>query len=314
MLGLFRVLISNNLFNFIYMYRNFSTIVLLVLTISFLGLGSCVSKKKFLNEVSLRVVCDSTLQQLSAHNLSLNRDIASLELALAEKTGERNAFREVIDKQDLQIDQLNQELRDLADQSLDNQEAQGVALQNKKRELAEKQAVINGFKSALEQQHQKLDELVGRVRDSFPDESLEGMAFEVRKGLGRISIPEKLLFRPGSTRLNKSAYGLLEKIAAVLVQYPEMDISVVGHTDNKPVKTRSYSDNWDLSVLRASPIARVLTKDFGLNPSKVTACGKGDSKPKASNDTPEGREQNRRTELVIYPPVDKLVKMVQESK
>ncbi len=296
------------------MNRIYSKVILLFLTSSIFCLGSCVSKKKFLNEVSLRVVCDSTLQQLSSHNLSLNRDIANLELALAEKTGERNAFREVIDKQDLQIDELDQKLRDLADQSVNNRETQNIALLNKSQKLADKQAVINRFKSTIEQQNQQLMELIGKVRDSFPDQNVEDMVFEVKKGLGYISISEKLLFRSGSIKLNKNAFGLLEKIATVLVQYPEMDVFVVGHTDNQPVKTRCYSDNWDLSVLRASPVVRTLTKDLGLNPNQITACGKGDSKPNASNDSPEGRGQNRRTELVIYPPTGKLMKMIRESK
>ena len=274
--------------------------------------SSCVSKKKFTNEVARRANCDSTLQQLNSHNLLLNGEIAELKLKLAEKTGEAKAFWELIDKQDKQIDRLNKEIEKMTDQSLSQQTTLDGALQLKSQTIAEKEAIIQGLKDAVAAQRQQLQELLDRISAALPEYSSDDLSMEIKKGLGHIRISEQLLFRKGTTRLNSRAYAILEKIANVLMEYPQTKILVVGHTDNKPVKSRSLKDNWDLSVLRATPIVRMLTKDLGLSPNQVTAAGKGEFKPIASNDSSGGREKNRRTELVIYPPVDKILKMVEE--
>lgn len=271
---------------------------------------SCVSKKKYLREVSNRTVCDSTLQMINTRNLSLNGEIATLKLQLAEKTGERNALRDLHDKQNQQIDRLEQELRKLTNQSQNRQQTLDVTLQQKERELDAQKAAIQNFKKAILSQEESLKELIDKVTINLSSYSSEELSMEVKNGLGYISISEQVLFRRGSTRTTSKAYDILESIARVLLEYPQMDIYVLGHTDNQPVRNRDLADNWDLSVLRSTPVVRMLTKEFGLNPNQVTAGGKGDSKPKSSNDTAEGREQNRRTEIVIYPPTDNILKMI----
>lgn len=275
---------------------------------------SCVSKKKYLREVSKRTVCDSTLQMINTRNLSLNGEIATLKLQLAEKTGERNALRDLHDKQNQQIDRLEQELRKLTNQSQNQQQSLDVTIQQKERELEAKKAAIQNFKNTILAQEEALKELIDKVSANLSTYSVEDLSLEVKNGLAYISISEQVLFLRGTTKATSKAYDILESIARVLLEYPQMDIFVLGHTDNQPVRNWDLVDNWDLSVLRATPVVRMLTKEFGLNPNQVTAGGKGDSKPKSSNDTSEGREQNRRTEIVIYPPTDNILKMVLDYK
>lgn len=278
------------------------------------SLGSCVSKKKFLAEVSNRMAVDSTLQQINLHNLELNREIAGLQINLAEKTGEARAFREIIDKQDNQIDQLDEEIRSLKSQSLNTQVTLDEALKLKQQNITDLKKVISGFQEAVTTQEEQVKNLIGQLANALNEYNSEDLSLELKDGLGYIRIAESLLFRTGSTRLSKTAPELIEQITNVIMQFPQMDITVIGHTDNQPTKSRSLKDNWDLSVLRATPVVRLMTKEFGLNPNKVIAAGKGDSKPKTSNDTAEGRTSNRRTEILIHPPTDKLLERIKAGK
>ena len=274
---------------------------------------SCVSKKKFLAEVDRRTTCDSTLQAINTRNLQLNREIATLKLELAEKTGEGNALREIYDKQVSQIDNLEGQIRRLNDQSVNNQEAMGGKLQQKENELADKQAVIDGFKMTINEQEEQLRELIGKVANNLNSYSGDEISLAVKDGQGYIILSEETIYRKGSTRLSGKAYEILDSISLVLLQYPQMDILVLGHTDNQPTRSRNLKDNWDLSVLRATPVVRMLVDEFGLNPNQVICGGKGDSKPRTSNDSAEGRQKNRRTEIIIYPSTDKLVKMIKSG-
>jgi chemotaxis protein MotB len=106
---------------------------------------------------------------------------------------------------------------------------------------------------------------------------------------------------------------ILEKISDVLSRHAELDIVVEGHTDNVPIKSKEFKDNWDLSVIRATTVARILTRDYGLNPSQVTAAGKGEFQPKASNETAEGRALNRRTEIILAPRLDQVLRLITEN-
>lgn len=270
---------------------------------------SCVGKKKFLAEVANRTNCDSTLQALNRHNLILNREIADLNLQLAEKKGEVKALGGIHDKQVKQIDHLESEIRRMSNASLNQQQTLDVALQARDREIAEQQATIKGFKDAILTQEQHLKDLIGKVTSNLSRYSSDDFSVEFKKGEGYIILSDNLLFKKGTTTLSKNAYDVLEAISRVLAEYPQMTATIVGHTDNQPGKT----DPWQMSALRATPVVALLTKEFGLNPNQVTAAGKADAKPIATNETPKGREQNRRTEIVISPPTDKILKMVLES-
>ena len=246
--------------------------------------------------------------------MDLSTEIAQLKLELAEKTGEGNALRELKEKQDKQIDRLEKEIETLTDKSLNQQQSLDGALKQKEQELQAKKADIQSFKEAISSQEQDLNDLIGKVASNLSSYPQEELAVEVKKNVGYIRLSNRLLFRKGTQRLSSNAYDVLESISRVLQQYPQMDVHVLGHTDNQPTRDKRLKDNWDRSVLQATPVVRMLTDEFGLNPNQITAGGKGESKPKAGNDTAEGREKNRRTEIVVYPPSDKVLKMITEYK
>ena len=287
----------------------FHFILIILSTFLLLPLTSCVSKKKFRAEVANRTACDSTLQVINKRNLTLNRELADLNLQLAEKTGEVKALNGIHDKQVKEINHLESEIRKLTNQSLSQQQNLDGELQRKEKELADKQAVIQSFKDAIQTNETQLNEMISKVGNYLSNYKAEDLELEVKNGRGYIRLSEGLVFRKGTTKMTNNAYEIMEAIARVLVENPQMDIAVLGHTDNQPVRN---SDSWDVSVLRATPIVQMLTKEFGINPNQIIAGGKGDSKPLSSNDTSQGRERNRRTEIVIYPPTDKLLKKIQD--
>ena len=120
---------------------------------------------------------------------------------------------------------------------------------------------------------------------------------------------EKLLFPSGSTEVNPKGKQALQKVADVLKKNRDISIAVEGHTDNVPISTASIKDNWDLSVLRATSVIRILT-DAGVDAKQITASGRGEFFPVASNSNAEGKAKNRRTEIILTPNYEELVKLL----
>jgi chemotaxis protein MotB len=113
--------------------------------------------------------------------------------------------------------------------------------------------------------------------------------------------------------VNAQGRNALGKLAQVLNKQTEIDVYIEGHTDNVPIKTAVYQDNWDLSVIRATSVVRILTETYGVAPMQIQPCGRGEFKPVATNETAEGRAKNRRTEIIMAPRLDKLFEMLQNN-
>jgi chemotaxis protein MotB len=121
---------------------------------------------------------------------------------------------------------------------------------------------------------------------------------------------DKLLFKSGSAAIESKGKEAIQVLAGVLDKTPDIDILVEGHTDSIPIRTAIYRDNWDLSVARATSIVRILTDEYQIAPIRLTASGKGEYSPKASNATPEGRATNRRTEIILSPKLDEIMQLL----
>jgi len=135
----------------------------------------------------------------------------------------------------------------------------------------------------------------------------------VEKSVVFIELSDKMLFRTGSTELSPRAREVLSKVATVLNGKPDQEVLVEGHTDNVPISRDCFRDNWDLSASRAVAITRILQKDYNVDPARITAGGRGEYVPLASNDTPEGRSTNRRIRIVILPKLDQFYGMIEDG-
>lgn len=153
--------------------------------------------------------------------------------------------------------------------------------------------------------------LVLNLKRSLSDINDEDVLVEVRGGLVHVSISDKLLFTSGSSKLNRKAEGVLAKIASIINDHKDLEVMVEGHTDDVPMSNSCISDNWDLSVKRATAVVRELEGKHYVDPARLTAAGRSEFMPKAENDTAEGRGMNRRTEIVLAPKMDQFFKLLE---
>ena len=141
----------------------------------------------------------------------------------------------------------------------------------------------------------------------------EDIEVSVEKGVVFVSISDKLLFRSGSYNVTNAAKEVLGKVAKVVNNKPDFEFMVEGHTDNVPYASGVLLDNWDLSAKRATSIVRILQKDFGVDPKRMTAAGRSYYVPLASNDSAGDRAKNRRTRIVVLPKIDQFYNMIEEG-
>ncbi|MFT4535056.1 MAG: chemotaxis protein MotB [Saprospiraceae bacterium] len=153
--------------------------------------------------------------------------------------------------------------------------------------------------------------LVMNLKRSLSNINDTDIQVEVRGGLVHVSISDKLLFKSGSASINQKADDVLAKIASVINDHDQLQVLVEGHTDDVPMNTTCISDNWDLSVKRATAVVRSLSSEHYVSPERLTAAGRSSYVPKDDNDTAEGRSRNRRTEIIIQPRLDQFFQLME---
>ena len=182
------------------------------------------------------------------------------------------------------------------------------------------EAVMNYDKEKIEQVYRtekvinKVKQLLNSVKDALLGFSTDELTVREKDGKVYVAMSDKLLFQSGSARLDKRGEEALGKLAEVLNKQTDIDVFIEGHTDNKPINTVQFKDNWDLSVIRATSVVRILIKNYGVNPLQIQPSGRGEYMPVDDNETAEGRSKNRRTEIIMAPKLDKLFQMLQTSE
>jgi chemotaxis protein MotB len=220
-------------------------------------------------------------------------------------------------KQQSEIATLKATYSELTTRFDEYQKSSGSQLDKLSSDLGNKQAILKQREARLQQLEQILrrqDSLLTRLNNSVKNALLgfnsDELTVEMRDGKVYISLSDKLLFKSGAANVEKKGEEALQKVAEVLNKNQDVSIAIEGHTDNVPVKTAIYKDNWDLSAARATNVVRLLTNEYGMDARRLTAAGKGEFFPVASNDTPEGKAKNRRTEIVLTPKLDELMKLI----
>ena len=152
--------------------------------------------------------------------------------------------------------------------------------------------------------------LTNKLTRSLSREELKDVDVKVLKGVVYISLNDNMLYKSGSYEISPAAAATLSKIAKIITDYKDYEVLVEGNTDNVPIRQTNISNNWDLSALRASSVVQELQNKYGVNPSRLTAGGRGEYNPVADNETPEGRSQNRRTQIIITPQLDQFLDLI----
>jgi len=180
-------------------------------------------------------------------------------------------------------------------------------------EMAEKEQRVNELEDILQRQDSIVEELRHTVSNALLGFRDEGLSVEIRNGKVYVSLEENLLFATGSTQVDRQGEQALRELASVLEQNPEISIMIEGHTDDVPVRSgASFQDNWDLSVLRATAIVRILQRHGDIDPQRFLAAGRGEYHPVDPDDSPEARRKNRRTEIILTPQLDELFRIIEQ--
>jgi len=155
--------------------------------------------------------------------------------------------------------------------------------------------------------------LTNNLTRSLSREELQDVDVQVLKGVVYISLADNMLYKSGDYQISERAGEILNKIAKIIKDYKDYDVLIEGNTDNVPISRPNIRNNWDLSTLRASSVVQALQNDYGVDPKRMTAGGRGEYNPVASNESEAGRMKNRRTQIIITPKLDQFMDLIEKA-
>ena len=261
---------------------------------------SCVTKKKFmLAELAATASKDSLQGLLTDCRNTGNQMSVQIKNLMRDTTKMGNSIRQY---------------QSMLNVNMTEQEKLNALLNQKKNELNERERTINELQQMINAQNEKVRKLLSSVKDALLGFSSDELTVREKDGKVYVAMSDKLLFQSGSARLDKRGEEALGKLAEILNKQTDIDVFIEGHTDNKPINTVQFKDNWDLSVIRATSVVRILIKNYNVNPLQIQPSGRGEYMPVDDNETAEGRSKNRRTEIIMAPKLDKLFQMLQSTE
>ena len=258
-------------------------------------LSSCVSKKKYDMLKQGKAETEQYLREYKDKYYKCNLDKEKYQTRLEALNENNKTLQDALDKcvnlnqqGDVNISKLLEEI------NKSNKYIKMLIVENKKKD--------------------SLNQVLGsRITRSLNTEDTKDLDVKVKKGVVFISLSDKMMFKSGKTVINEQAGEMLLKLARIINDYKDYEVLIEGHTDNVPIHNSCIKDNWDLSAMRATAIARKLQEDYGVDPARLTAGGRGEWVPKASNDTAEGRNENRRTEIILLPKLDQFNELMEKG-
>ena len=275
-------------------------VFLLTMVAGVLLISSCASKKDLEN-------CQNENRELTANYQNTKEElaaskarVASLEEQLAQQKKNVAALQNALDKSLVNANANNINISKLVDQI--NESNQYI------RHLVEVKSKSDSLNMVL----------TNNLTRSLSREEMKEVDIKVLKGVVYISLADNMLYKSGSYEINDRAEETLRKIAKIIMDYKDYDVLIEGNTDNVPVNTKSAAmknirNNWDLSALRASSVVQYLQEHFGVAPKRLTAGGRGEYNPIASNDTELGKQRNRRTQIIITPKLDQFMDLIDKA-
>ena len=311
---------------------------LLVLSV-IIALASCVSTKEFnavqddlketnskLKEVRMELEAAqtelaSTRKLLEGKNKNLNKQleealynlnvqmqkVSSLERQLADSQRQLEALSAGSSEE---IEKLLAELQT----TRENLNTREDKLREAENELEERNQRLIELQNILARKDQAVKDLKNKVMDALVGFNNKGLTVHEKNGKVYVSLDEKLLFQSGQWKVDPRGQQAIRQLAEVLAENPDINIMVEGHTDNVPMSgSGAVKDNWDLSVMRATAVTNILTQNGSIDPSRVIAAGRGEFVPISSNETSEGRQMNRRTEIILTPKLDELLEILESN-
>jgi chemotaxis protein MotB len=284
-------------------------------------LSSCVTSKKY-NQLSTNFQeSEKTVQSLKEQNQSLKVQNDQAQIR--------------IEKQTMEYDDLLTKYKDLESQlkSLQVGSSEEIArlivkLQETQTDLQKREEILKTAQTELELRSQRMkeleiaiqqkDEAVKQLRQKVIDALVgfnnKGLTIQEKNGKVYVSLDEQLLFKTGQWEVDPKGQQALSNLAEVLAVNPDINVLVEGHTDNVPMRgSGMVKDNWDLSVMRATAVTRILLKNKAIEPKRITSAGRGEFFPIDEADKPEARQKNRRTEIILTPRLDEIFRILENN-
>jgi len=286
------------------------TVVLLTL----LFLASCVSKKKFTALESERDEYRAAMAQKEESLLRTQEELAEAQRQLAQRDTD---LAKALSREEALQGQL--EYMELANTNLlDRMRELSLVSQSGAESIKQSLEVMDKQSNYIQELQGKIQEkdslnlvLVMNLKRSLADVNDEDVQIQVKGSKVFVSLSDKMLYRSGSAEIQPAALNVLGKVARIIKDHQDLDVLVEGHTDNVPIQTNCMADNWDLSAKRATAVVRVMQWRYGVTPSRLTAAGRSEYIPKATNNTSAGRQANRRTEIILTPKMDQYFKLLE---
>ena len=264
-------------------------------------LFSCVSSKKFKKSQADYATLQTQYGESQTALTACNDEKANLQ---RQKSGLENDIANLNKQIELLKQNNTQALKQLEDLSVITS-SQAESIKKSMDNIGAKDSYIQTLQQQMARKDSLNMALVMNLKGAIGNMADEDINIKVDKGVVYIDISDKLLFKTAKFDVTPQAKTVLGKVATVLKNQPDIEFMVEGHTDNVEYKGGGYVlDNWDLSVKRATSVVRILQKQYGLDPAKMAAAGRGEYKPVADNSSVEGRAANRRTRIVILPMLD----------
>lgn len=271
------------------------SIIVFSLAIVSLMMTSCVSKKEL-------VACQEENKALQANYMQAKEQLAasnaratSLEEQMKQQARSTAALQRSLDKSLTNASQNNISIEKLVDQI--NESNQYI------RHLVEVKSKSDSLNMVL----------TNNLTRSLSKEELKEVDVQVLKGVVYISLADNMLYESGTYTINKRASQTLSKIAKIIKDYKDYDVLIEGNTDNVPISRENIRNNWDLSCLRASSVVQALQNDYGVDPKRLTAGGRGEYNPLQPNTTDVGKMRNRRTQIIITPKLDEFMELIGQA-
>ena len=274
-----------------------------------MALTGCISKKEF-------QALQNENNALKTENASLKQDNVKTLLQLTDSKANAKNLQEMLDaerKRNAELKDAYANLQSSLDKSL-LQNSQGNINISK---LVDEINASNRFIKQLVEAKDKSDSLnmvlTNNLTRSLTNAEKQEVDVQVLKGVVYISLADNMLYKSGSYEINARASETLSKIAKIIKDYKEYEVLIEGNTDDVPIARTNIRNNWDLSCLRASSVVQALQNEYGVDPQRLTAGGRGEYNPVASNATELGKQRNRRTQIIITPKLDQFMDLIDEA-
>ena len=269
-------------------------------------LTGCVSKKQ-LTEAQARY------DQLKTEHAQLQQDYNEAKVRIAEYTSDSKSLAARLAEEQQRNKEMKEAYAKLQTSYQSNVQQGNVNISKLVDEINASNKFIKQLVDAKSKSDSLNQALTNKLTRSLTREEMKEVDVQVLKGVVYISLADNMLYKSGSYEIGDRAGETLEKIAKIIMDYKDYDVLVEGKTDHVPISQKNIRNNWDLSALRASSVVQALQNQYGVDPKRLSAAGRGEYNPIASNDTEVGKQRNRRTQIIITPQLDQFMDLIDEA-